>query len=170
MAGGGERLGELGISWEWGSQERWKSTGGRVSGAGIQVLMDPPHFLSVKPWKPRWAPSAECRTPDPAPGPDRDPAPAHVLAQELRGAAGGRRGALEGESAPSRMRARGQEGTQCGGPAGTHIEVSTLDEMPSRQPSTLSFGPRSHSERNLQKGDSTLSPQPTNAFFYRWGN
>ncbi|GAB5567896.1 coiled-coil domain-containing protein 194 [Prionailurus iriomotensis] len=51
--------------------------------------------LTVKPWKPRWALSAECRTPDPAPGPDRDPAPAHVLAQELRGAAGGRRGALE---------------------------------------------------------------------------
>lgn len=99
MAGGGERIGNPG---EWGSQERWKSTGGR--GTGVQVLMGFSPLLSVKPWKPRWAPSAECRNPDPAPCPDPDPAPVRALAQDPLGAAGGRRGAHEGESDPRRMR------------------------------------------------------------------
>lgn len=61
--------------------------------------------LSGKPWKPSWAPSAKCRNPDPAPCHDPDPAPVRALAQDPLGAAGGQRGAHEGESAPSRMRA-----------------------------------------------------------------
>lgn len=49
--------------------------------------------------------------------------------------------------------------------AGTCIEVPTLDEMPRRHPSTLSFRPKNHSERKLQEGDSTLSPQQSSAYF-----
>lgn len=164
---GAELLGkELGVSGEgsWDSQgwrkDRdpggWRSLGNRVPRkggsaggsveSGVQVLMGL-SSPAVKPWEPRSTPSAECRIPGLAPAPDPGPAPGLVLAPNSRGAAGGGRpGAHEGESVPCRMGAGGQKDRHCGGPAGVFIDVPTLEEMPGRHPSTLSFRPRSLSE------------------------
>lgn len=102
---------------------------------------------AVKPWKPRSTPSAECRIPGPALAPDPGPAPGLVLAPNLQGAAaGGRRGAHDGESVPCRMGAGGQKNRHCADPAGVFVDVPTLKEMPGRHSSTLSFRPRSFSE------------------------
>lgn len=109
MASGGERMG---ISGECSSQEGRKSAGGSP-GSEVQVLTGL-SSLAVKPWKPRWTPSAECRTPGPAPGPDPGPTPALVLAPDLRGAADDRRGAHEVSQPSLRMEAPGQEDRPCG--------------------------------------------------------
>lgn len=75
-------------------------------GPGARCLRASPHFTAVKLWKASWTPSAECRTSGPAPGPDRGPVPLRALASGLRGAAGGRRGAHESESAQKDGRAK----------------------------------------------------------------
>lgn len=72
------------------------------------MLNRPSSFPAVKPWKPRWTPSEECRTPGLPLGPDPGPAPALALAQDPLGAASGRRGAHEADSSTYRMWARGQ--------------------------------------------------------------
>lgn len=133
--------------------------GGRVLGGpcgpGSTFSPAPPPSPAVKPWKPRWTPSEDCRTPGPARGPDTGPAPAPARAPAPLppGAAGGRRGAHAGESAPSGTRAPAGR-TDTARSWGARFAVPALEEVPGPYPSTLSRSERKQRRR-------LLSPRPS---------